>query len=264
LARTILFTTIFVSVSNAQMEEFTRAARPFNKDVPYVSCEVCKRAVAEVYRIVEESRKVAPYGKLGEEEMMEVTENICNPETDEGTWIQMEDLSQSKAGMSIKLITQDMIGECRRECRTIEKACGNVFDEYREDLAELLYKSQKTPMSLEKISSRVCTKWSKVCPAKTVPASYKRKDEYWMPMDEESYKIHSMEKQMNKLSKQAVSQPVKFVDPMGGMMMGSNGWDEEENGWEDPMMNMMGGMGMGGYDGYGDEGFDGYADDGEF
>ena len=32
------------------------------------------------------------------------------------------------------------MSECRRECRTIEKACRYVFDEHREDMAESLYK----------------------------------------------------------------------------------------------------------------------------
>lgn len=66
----------------------------------------------------------------------------------------------------------------------------------------------------------------KVCPAKAVPASYERKDEFWFPMDEDSWKMRNMEKTMNKLSQKAGSQQVKFVDPMGGMMMGSDGWDE--------------------------------------
>ena len=44
------------------------------------------------------------------------------------------------------------MGECRRECRTIEKACTAVFDEYREDLAELLWKNE--PKTLEKMASR--------------------------------------------------------------------------------------------------------------
>ena len=39
---------------------------------------------------------------------------------------------------------------------------------------------------------------------------------------------------------------------MGGMFMGSDGWDEEEQGWQDPMQAMMESMGaMGGM--YGDE-----------
>jgi len=59
-----------------------------------------------------------------------------------------------------------------------------VFDEHREDIAELLYK--RSPDTEEKLASRVCTKWAKVCPAKAVPASFERKDEFWMPMDEVS------------------------------------------------------------------------------
>ena len=35
------------------------------------------------------------------------------------------------------------------------------------------------------------------------------------------------------------TQQVKFVDPMGGMMMGSDGWDDDED--EDPMAAMMAG-----------------------
>jgi len=38
--------------------------------------------------------------------------------------------------------------------------------------------------------------------------------------------MRNMEKTMNKLSRTHKTQPVKFVDPMGGMMMGSDGWDE--------------------------------------
>lgn len=36
------------------------------------------------------------------------------------------------------------------------------------------------------------------------------------------------------------TQQVKFVDPMGGMMMGSDGWDDDEEE-EDPMAAMMAG-----------------------
>lgn len=120
-------------------------------------------------------------------------------------------------------------------------ACGTVLEDHREDVAELLWKQE--PSTLDKLASRVCTKWARACPAKPVPASYERKDEWWVPMDEDSFKMRSMERQLNKLSQEAGSQPVKFVDPMGGMMFGSDGWDdEEEEAWMDPMSSMMGDM----------------------
>jgi hypothetical protein len=101
---------------------------------------------------------------------------------------------------------------------------------------------QGEPKTVEKLASRVCTKWSKVCPSKEVPKSYSRKDEYWMPMDEDSFKMRNMEKTMQRMTKKHGTQPVKFVDPMGGMMMGSDGWDEEEDDM-DPMERMMAQMG---------------------
>ena len=101
---------------------------------------------------------------------------------------------------------------------------------------------QGEPATVEKLASRVCSKWAKMCPAKAVPKTYDRKDEFWYPMDEDSWKMRNMEKTMNQLTSKHGKQPVKFVDPMGGMMMGSDGWDDDEEGM-DPMAAMMGGFG---------------------
>lgn len=126
--------------------------------------------------------------QVGEEEFQELTFNVCDPDLDEGEWITMYDVVQhipgsgndeedggdldedseeavaaaagSTAGGRIAVEKQEYVGECRRECRTIQRACNNVLEEYREDLAELLWK--RTPDTLEKLSSRVCTKWAKV------------------------------------------------------------------------------------------------------
>lgn len=69
-----------------------------------------------------------------------MTTNVCDADTDEGDWIPMLDISQAEKGSPLKLEPQEYMGECRRECRTVMHACGKVFDEYREDMAEALYK----------------------------------------------------------------------------------------------------------------------------
>ena len=38
-------------------------ARPMHSDVPYISCPVCKMAVAEAWRMATEMRAAAPYNK---------------------------------------------------------------------------------------------------------------------------------------------------------------------------------------------------------
>lgn len=239
-----------VRSQNGEMDRFSRKPRPMHKDIPYLGCAVCKMAVEELWKQAAEARAVAPYGKLGEDELIEMATSLCDADADEGDWIPMLDITQKHKGAPLKLEVQEYMGECHRECRTVAHACAKVFDEYREDVAELLYKQS---VSLEKLSSRVCTKWAKECPAKAVPASYERLDEFWYPMDEESWKMRNMEKTINKMSKLGKSAPVKFVDPMGGMMMGSDGWDDDEDGAMDPMAAMMGDMMGGGGGGYGDE-----------
>jgi hypothetical protein len=234
-----------------EMERFNRKARPMHADVPYVACAVCKLAIAEVWRQAELLRAEAPRRKVGEDDLIELATGICNADLEEGDWLAMYDLTQKGAGTPVKLEKQEYMGECRRECRTIAHACAKVFDEHREDIAELLWK--RSPDTEEKLASRVCTKWAKVCPATAVPASYERTDEYWMPMDEDSWKMRNMEKTMNKLSNKHGTQQVKFVDAMGGMMMGPDGWDEDEAGGMGGMFGGMGG-GMGGMgDSYGDD-----------
>jgi len=220
-----------------ELERFNRKARPMHQDVPHLLCATCKLAVEEMVELAASARKQTPGGKVGEDDLIEIGERICDPDTDEGEWISMYDVSQDGKGRPLKLEKQEYLGECRRECRTIAASCAKVFDEFREDLAEVLWKDPT--VGVERLASRVCSKWSRVCPANQVPASYERRDEWWMPMDEDSFKMREMEKQLNRLSEKAGSQPVKFVDPMGGMMMGSDGWDEEDEEWADPMSRMM-------------------------
>lgn len=71
-------------------------------------------------------RAKAPRGKIGEDDLIEMGEHVCDPDTDEGEWITMIDLDQEKQGSPIKLSQQPHLGECRRECRTISHACALV------------------------------------------------------------------------------------------------------------------------------------------
>ena len=79
----------------------------------------------------------------------------------------------------------------------------------------------------------------KVCPSKEVPKAT-RKDEYWMPMDEDSFKMRNMEKTMKRMTKHGYSLLSRGSD--GWDDDGSDGWDEEEDDM-DPMERMMAQMG---------------------
>ena len=193
------------------------------KSEPFIRCEVCRIAAAEAWSQVAKKATEMPRAALGEVEIGEVLDSICDPDDDLGEWMTFYDIEQEDTTLILK--RQDEVGECRRECSTLMHACRAVFEEYREDMTEMLFKhyradsaskDSKKVLTAEKFSSRLCTKMSKFCPSKQAPSGFKHKDEKWIPViDEESYRMRKMQQALNKHSKDGNGQPVQFVDPMG-------------------------------------------------
>eukprot|EP00440_Ansanella_granifera_P051257 gb/GFBE01055561.1/.p1 GENE.gb/GFBE01055561.1/~~gb/GFBE01055561.1/.p1 ORF type:complete len:248 (+),score=65.99 gb/GFBE01055561.1/:1-744(+) len=221
-------------MSSAVGKKPTRLA----KSEPYIKCDTCKIAAREAWTQVEAKAKRLPAGKLGEVEVGEVLDSLCDSDDDLGEWLTFYDVVQKEDGDVLTLDKKDSVGECRRECNTMVHICRAVFDEYREDMTEMLFKHyrpadshSKSPskgkLNEEKFVSRVCTKLSKSCPAKTPPKGFKHKDEHWVPVfDEEGYKMRRMQHAINKAAKEGGTQPVQFLDPMGAGMFGNE--DDED------------------------------------
>mmetsp|Transcript_55057 Transcript_55057/g.131201 ORF Transcript_55057/g.131201 Transcript_55057/m.131201 type:complete len:257 (+) Transcript_55057:142-912(+) len=196
------------------------------KSEPYIACAVCQEASERVWDQVEVTAKNAPYGKIGEIEIGNIIKDTCDPDDDLGEWMPFLDLKQESPGAPITFEKQEYIGECRRECMTLVHACRKVFDEHIEDMSELLYKryealrhKESSSLDKEKFVSRVCKKWSKSCPGKTMPEGFAHKDEYWIPADEESYRMRRMQHSINKAAGSQSATPVQFLDPMGPQAM---------------------------------------------
>ena len=132
-----------------------------------------------------------PAARIATSSYLDAITEVCNPDKDLGEWITFLDITQADAGAPLRLEDQEYLGECRRECRTIQKACRAVYDEHREDVAESLFK--RDAASVEKFANRLCNKWGGVCPYKPAKSKtpYVHPDEYWMPVDEEMYKMHN-------------------------------------------------------------------------
>eukprot|EP00928_Gymnodinium_smaydae_P074132 TRINITY_DN57199_c0_g1_i1.p1 TRINITY_DN57199_c0_g1~~TRINITY_DN57199_c0_g1_i1.p1 ORF type:complete len:300 (+),score=60.83 TRINITY_DN57199_c0_g1_i1:112-900(+) len=213
------------------------------KSEPYVACEVCKLATRELWSQVEKAVAAAPYGKLGELAITQLIDTACEPDDEGGEWLNFYDVVQSDGALQVA--KQEDFGECRRECTTLAHACKKVFDEHREDMAEMLYKRFKPfdeetrggkaaaaaasagALTAEKFSGRVCKKLSRTCPGKAVPSGFRHKDEPFLPIiDEEGLRMRRMQHAMNKQAKESGSQPVQFLDPMGAGML-HHGDDDE-------------------------------------
>ena len=214
-------------------------ARPIFKSGKYLGCTVCKLAVEEIWKEALRLREEAPYKKPSEDMYQDSIQQICDPIKDLGEWVAMYDITQSERGAPLKMEKQEYMCECRRECRTIQKACENIVNEHMEDMAESLYK--RDAASLEKFSNRVgtrveinprtrrtilistqvCTKWAEACPSKT-PKTYLHPNEHFMPLDEEMWRMRRMQDVINDQAKKHKKQPVQFVDPMQSAYFGDD------------------------------------------
>ena len=196
-------------------------ARPVFKSAKLLECTVCKRVADELWKKALDLRETAPYKKPSEDMYFDAITEVCNPDKDLGEWITFLDITQADAGAPLRLEDQEYLGECRRECRTIAKACNTVVEEHREDMAESFYK--RDAASLEKFTSRVCNKWAGVCPHKPPKGKpYEHPNEHWMPVDEEMYKMRKMQDMINGQATKYGKQPVQFVDPMQSAFFGDD------------------------------------------
>lgn len=171
---------------------------PIEADLPYLRCPVCEELSKALYRIVEAKLEGQPPKRVarsrlessanlgGEDEAVEnVMLEICNPEKPNGSWIRFLDVV--KAGRKLDLRHMP-IGKCRRECRTIEKVCGQLMDSLDdEDPAEVLLAAVKSKSGAPAFSQRMCIKLSKVCKKGQVPLwpeGKARKNEEFIAMTE--------------------------------------------------------------------------------
>jgi hypothetical protein len=160
------------------------------EDLPHIGCSVCKNAVTEVFKIVNERREKAPYKKLDENHIVEVLDNICDPEGTEGSWIRYYDIVEEKENgrRYLELETPGGMGKCKKECHTIARSCYDLFEEEidRDDLSPVLWRN--TIKTAGELQDKVCKKMSQRCSDKRVTTnkvlagSAKRKDEDFEPV----------------------------------------------------------------------------------
>uniref|UniRef100_A0A7S0R519 Saposin B-type domain-containing protein n=1 Tax=Pyramimonas obovata TaxID=1411642 RepID=A0A7S0R519_9CHLO len=221
-------------------------------DIKYIKCSVCEEIVKFLHREVKKMRDELPKNKkLAEFDILEMTEKVCDPEKEEGEWITFLDMVED--GDKIKLVTRERPGKCKKECRTIARACEEIMDSADTELGELLFKGE---MQRAKLSNELCRELSNACskPAPKVKKDRKPIEEF----EEMSEKDVEMDKLMKSMSGMPGMPGMEMYsrDDLAGMMDGYGGMDGygDYDGDEDDAAG-----GMGGYGDY-DEAFDGMAD----
>ena len=165
-------------------------------DVKYVKCGVCEATARELYRQTKTLREDAlAAGKkvLPEEDILQLTDHICDPERDQGEWIARLDMQERDDG-TIELVDMGDFGDCLSECRTMQKACEGVVEDAAVDIAELLYRGEAGRAA---VTSALCRELTPAC-RKRAPklAADRAPGPAFVPADPEERRLTKMMKNM--------------------------------------------------------------------
>jgi hypothetical protein len=223
-------------------------AEVVKQDLPYIKCEVCERAVAELITAVdtikeENKQQFKKSNKPIEEvKILEIIENLCKPTNETGSWIRTLDIQEQVTDKKkyLHLVEPGGYSKCKTECLTIAKSCENLFEKELDidDVSAMLWKKSLT---VDEAQEKICYKMTKRCGKfpESVSGNYKRKDFRFEAMEEKEYE---MEKMLASMKAMGLGGSMYNRDDMESMMGGG--------------MGGMGGMG-GEYDDYGDEDMEG-------
>jgi hypothetical protein len=149
-------------------------APPLEDDIKYVRCDVCKSMALNALEVSRSMVKTgggfssaSTYLGDAEERIDDLMGTICDADSGIGGWLKNFDIV--KDGPKLRLKDQGTPGHCRRECRTLEKACADIIEDIDSELPTELIRTAKDGVVAKgteeesKWSTKVCTKISTVC-----------------------------------------------------------------------------------------------------
>ena len=211
-------------------------------DLKYIKCGVCRKMVEIAHDKATEllekrfkhkkKRKHEVVEFDGEGAVQEFVEKMCNPLKPEGDWVGRIDLVQE--GTQLQLATQPSHGKCKKECRTIERACDDVLDAADTEFTEILYNAIKEGEPIDKVQRYICNRAAGVCKKKPPPLTTRKEDERFEPMTPEEKQMQDMQA---NLKDSGMSGTMYRREDLAGMMdklgdltggMEGGGEDDEE------------------------------------
>ena len=230
-AVSILLSAVALADAQFGMDQMPMKPKPapLKDDLKYIKCETCKKMVHEVVR------RAALFSSVNAVE--ELLEKVCDADLDgkegrgdDGLWL--SELDVSKQGQALVLQHKGP-GYCRRECRTIAKACDAVMEKLEPDeVAQAVFgvvprmaTDEELEASVGTAAQRVCTKMAGVCKKGKVPLYPEgkvRKNEEFKPKDK---KDSDMENLLASMKGMPGGDQLTMMSP-GDMDLGSDHVDE--------------------------------------
>lgn len=121
---------------------------PVPADIPLIQCAACKATVRRSYRVADELRSRQKTLRPTEEQLATAISPICDTAVSAGDWLSWYDM-QEQPDRSVVLKRMPVRGECGVECKTAAAACQRVLDAVDVELAEALFRNDRTSKQLE-------------------------------------------------------------------------------------------------------------------
>ena len=132
--------------------------------------------------------------KLGEEPILELLEEVCEPESDNGEWINKIDIVGSRGTLNLKRKAQP--GKCGKECKAVIKVCEDTRLQAGEsDIAEKLFRGHYTGSGKE-FATALCNKMTDSCKKPPKELKKKRIDEPFQSIDSKLWEAQKLQKKM--------------------------------------------------------------------
>ena len=208
----VLLVSLLLGLARSQLEKEPEYS-PLKKDLPYIRCSVCQKMATKAYESVQklvieeatERKQTTPKrkghrfehdsntGQL-QNKIEAVVDRLCDVESEEGKWMSATDIYKDGSVLRLEYVKP---GTCRRECRTMQRACEDVVESVDSEMPTALQAAATAGQSVGMAVQRVCNKLSKVCKkGATPPYKGKRKDEEFWPFTDEDVKMEMAKKMM--------------------------------------------------------------------
>jgi len=160
------------------------AAGPTKEVISNVQCEVCRLAMGEAMEHAEEK------GIKDEDGLADLIDGLCSVKKDQGKWVSKIDIK--KQGDSLTLHRQELVGFCKSECLSVQRACTASLKDKEEDIIELMKTSLKEEKGADELKAQIC---KKPC-GKKLPKLKNFVDEPFKPRDPKEVEAEDRVKKM--------------------------------------------------------------------
>mmetsp|Transcript_4808 Transcript_4808/g.9843 ORF Transcript_4808/g.9843 Transcript_4808/m.9843 type:complete len:234 (-) Transcript_4808:78-779(-) len=120
--------------------------------VGHVQCAVCEMAMEEVHSHASEKKL------KDEDSLSDLVDGLCSIKKEQGKWVSKVDITREGSDGPLRLEREELIGFCKSECLTVQRACQADLKGKDEQIVSLLMEGKKPAELKKKVCKKICDK----------------------------------------------------------------------------------------------------------